>query len=83
MVTAIKWFVRILLGVIFVDWFVMRYNAEKEIEVEPAGMVMIDIGTQQVYRVAFGCAADDLHEGDVVPMEIRLINEQETEEKET
>lgn len=75
MITIVRWFVRVLLGIIFIDWFLMRYNAENRKQIEPAGMVMVNINTQQVCRVAFGCSAEDLHEGDVLPMEIRLIDE--------
>lgn len=84
MVTVIKWFVRILLLIIFVDWFNLRTAEDKFLS--PAGMMLIDIESRSVVRCGFGCSINDLNEGDVVPIEIRftlqgLDNESKTEEK--
>ena len=50
-------------------------------------MMVIDIESRAVAACAFGCSINDLHEGDVVPIEIKftqtgLKDEFETEEKE-
>ena len=73
MTTIVKWFVRILLTLIFIDWFRMKYDSDGEIK--PIGMVQINIGDQQTVKCAFGCSAEDLHDGDIVPMQIRIVNE--------
>ena len=70
MVTVVRWFIRITLLLIFIDWFKLRTTEEKLLS--PAGMIMIDIESQSVAQCAFGCSANDLKDGDIVPMEIRL-----------
>lgn len=86
MVIIVKWFIRLLLLIIVVDWFNMKWNEKPYLS--PAGMVMIDLESRTVARCAFGCSANDLNEGDVVPMEIRfttyeeITNESQNEKKE-
>ena len=80
--SAVLWIVRIILAYIFFDWFKLRYNTNNKLV--PVGMVNIDIGTRTVTRASFGCSAEDIHDGDVVPMKIKLeYSDPETEESTT
>ena len=85
MVTVIRWFVRIILTIIFIDWFSMKWRLDNAKEQGPEGRIIIDIGSGRIYSCAFGCSPEDLHEGDIVRMEIRLVDgvEDKTEETET
>lgn len=81
----VKWFVRLILLIVFVDWFRLRTSEDKFLN--PAGMMVIDIESRAVAACAFGCSINDLHEGDVVPIEIKftqtgLKDEFKTKEKE-
>lgn len=80
MITIVKWLVRFILAYIFIDWFIMRVKND-EIILKPAGAILIDINEPKVVQCSFGCGAEDLHDGDVVYMEIRLVNEETNREK--
>lgn len=77
--TIILWAVRLILLAVFLDWFKIRYNGE--VYNEPIGMVLLDIDTYQVRGCRFACSKEDIHDGDVVPILLKLVSEDDNAKK--
>ena len=71
--TIILWAVRLILLAVFLDWFRLRYN--NEVITEPIGMVLLDVDSYQVRGCRFACSKEDIKDGDVVPILLRLVSE--------
>lgn len=71
MVTVVTWFVRIMLLIIFIDWFRLR-SAEDD---APAGIIEINRSSNPAsVHCRFGFGPEDVEEGDRIKVEIHFVN---------
>lgn len=70
MVSVVTWFVRIMLLIIFIDWFRLR-SAEDDL----AGIIEINRSSHPAsVHCRFGFGPEDVEEGERIKVEIHFVN---------